>query len=349
MKRNLLKGLMLAVTIIALSATIAMAASAILYDYNDTDGNSANVAGENYLLYEFIPTNSYNVYCYDVYIKRVGSLTGTESYVSAIYEMNAADWSNGGSVLGGHPGYLFDDLSTDYAWIRFYPSANVTLSAGTKYSIQLRFPAGDGASGKYIHWREHTAAGHNEWWVSDGGNPPSVWSYSDNSSGAYFRVYGHTNPIYYPGGGETPTISDNNTDTGLFEVCIDQDDGTSKKYITTDNITWTYIQTYTGYGCVDSAQATGVVILDAVDDSVESIMDLWGLNNDTGRAIVVLITMLGLYFLFRRQKQLKVIFPTVAFVVFMAMGWIATWVVILGAVGVGVFAFGLLNRRRQDA
>lgn len=105
-----------------------------------------------------------------------------------------------------------------------------------------------------------------------------------------------------------------------------------------------------GYGVTMSS----CVVEEGIDPGDEPLdpiggVDEWlsgiGLANEGGHWLIMLVVMGATFGIFRKSRVLKVVFPLCWLGFFMAVGWIAIWIVVLLALGAGVTAFSLLRKQ----
>lgn len=114
-----------------------------------------------------------------------------------------------------------------------------------------------------------------------------------------------------------------------------------------EDITWQYIHdveisVYTG-GVIDVGE-----IGESIGDRINNLLAQWGMDNDSGHIIWILIVMVLLFLIAYKHEMLRVVFPMVALAVGIAIGWVDIWLIILLAAGVGFSVYKFLKGRKGE-
>lgn len=113
-----------------------------------------------------------------------------------------------------------------------------------------------------------------------------------------------------------------------------------------EDISWHYIhdipfEVYGGAGT--DVGETGKSIL----QSIEDLLNKWGMNNDAGHIILLLIIMAILFALAYKSESMRVILPCLALGVGIVIKWVDPWLIAVLGLGVGFTIYRFL-KRRQD-
>lgn len=334
---------------ISLSIIVLAAGTPVLLDHFDTNGEAYNIIDNYTIGVAFNATDNYSVIYFDVYIKRVNTDGSQHYFFPSIREKNGDNWTDGGTVLGTDS-HNWNDLSTNYIWLRTHPTTSVNLTAGEEYLLTIIFPAGDWPEGEpQISWTaDATATPTTAFYSNEINYPGNNWTYYGGRD-LYFRIYGSTDPVYKVIDPDTAditwAISENDSDEGYYWYC---DTETLKKYYWIDGV-WIWVGSC-GISSEDIPGVLGdtILIKDTIDESIGDVMTIWGLNNPTGGWIMTLALMCLAYYLGRKNKFLLVCLEVVVFGIAISLGWVAPWVLLLLAVVFGVIVWQFLQGKQKN-
>lgn len=231
-----------------------------------------------------------------------------------------------------------------YSWIQFDPDGNsemIYMMPGHKYLFTVE-PVLYSA-----RVRKYAAAGlsndHTTYYSTDNNVNWLAESPAD-SEDLYYRVYGSYNPVYIVDG-EDPMVSENNTDTGLFSLCV-YEDSEYKMYVWPDGYGGNpvHVGACGSEGTAGTGEPAPLQVANDIGTSIDNVLEAWGMANVTGRTIVTLLLMIisWAYFAFSHSwnnhspsKMLALLAPSCIFAVAFAIGWVSTWIFVLIAIIVG--------------
>ena len=121
---------------------------------------------------------------------------------------------------------------------------------------------------------------------------------------------------------------------------------TARFTLTKANKTFTYIKdvTFVVIGGIEEAEEP---FIDNIVEGFEAWLDNWGLNNQAGHWLVLLVVMVLLFIIAYKSEILRVALPLVAMATAIGFGWIDVWVIILLALGAGLSLFALFRKKVQ--
>lgn len=283
----------------------------------------------------FNATTSYNVTSLAVYIQRNGSLGSYRSVGLGLY-YKVDDWDEGGEpqitdVID------WNDIPSSHTWVTWYPEVgdNISILNGVEYMIQIRFPTGDASHG--INWAGEGATDYGTYCYNDLGRTGSWTPYISADWDLSFRVYGTTSTVFIDPVTGVPKESNNPDDTHPVPWVIDSE-GNEWWYI---NGEWVLVKTPTEHENVE--------IKDNIVSSIGTVLDLWGMNNTAGKAIVSLFIVIAVYFLLRKRKVIQAAGTALSIVVVGAIGWIPVWMFIVAAAIIGIFFYGKVKKPSEQA
>ena len=93
------------------------------------------------------------------------------------------------------------------------------------------------------------------------------------------------------------------------------------------------------------AVTAGLMHGEGLQDMIEGWFSDWGLDNDLGYWLALLIGMVVLFLLAYKSPVMRVALPLIYCAIFIVMGWVDRWIIILLAIGAGVFLFSMLRKR----
>lgn len=73
----------------------------------------------------------------------------------------------------------------------------------------------------------------------------------------------------------------------------------------------------------------------------------WNLQDTSVRWIIVIISMGGCFYFFRRSNVLRVLMPLMVFGLALILGWLPAWVVVLLALGAGLTIYNILSKHMR--
>jgi len=298
-------------------------------DYFDSGGTTLNNIFDYETGIAFTPSTNYNVTRFGVYIKRLGEGEGLNVNIS-MREMTGENWTDMGAVLATSNTPFMNILTAQYDWYWTWPYESLAVDNVTEYMVSIKFAGGVNPTKGISWWGEgNDDKGFQMWYTYP---EADEFSAINPDWDCYFQVYGTTRPVYYPGPGQEPIISDNSTETGLWTVCVD-----NREYITTDNTTWIY----TGSCGLVGDEGEAFVVKETVEESLDDTMDFLGMDNPAGQWLIMasLIAISAAWFSYKRQKFAAFAVPACIFGAGIAMGWVQVWVIILMAVALALFGY----------
>lgn len=139
-------------------------------------------------------------------------------------------------------------------------------------------------------------------------------------------------PVYWDPDEEAWVFADVDEDTGLYTY-TDED---GNVYVWIDD-EWVFVATATSTG------HDIVELKDTIQESTETAMALWGMDNPGGRILVVLILGIIVFYIFRKNKMLQSFFCSLVAICGLTWGWIDTAIMIPVAVVFAVVIAGMFT------
>lgn len=78
---------------------------------------------------------------------------------------------------------------------------------------------------------------------------------------------------------------------------------------------------------------------------IEDTIERYGLNNSVGHWMILIVLMVGSFLMLREHRLLRIIVPLACLALGIAWSWVDVWIVVLLALGAGVWLVGFFKKR----